>query len=130
MKIKVLRVDEITVYQYPERITSLMAFMQLVNAAKGRFIPLYRYDTKNCVPPYYIEEEKTYTYVNFSGVHTVEEEEIHVLSKAEYDARLSDLIETKCIYCVHNEDDMKDTDLKSYRDNLCLDGNCFFFEEI
>ncbi len=132
MKIKALNInaDEMAVYQYPEGIASLSAFMQFVNAAKGRFIPLYRYDTENCLPPYYIAEDQTFTYVNFSNVTTVEEKEIHVLSKAEYDARLNSLIETKCTYCVHCEEDMKDTDLKSYRNNLCLDGNCFFFEEI
>lgn len=130
MKIKALCLDEMTVYQYPEGITSLDAFMQFVNATRGRFIPLYRFDTKNCVSPYYIEEDKTCIYVNFSAISTVEEEEIHVLSKAEYDIRLNELIESKCTYCVHNNEDMKETDLKSYRNNLCLDGNCFLFEEI
>ena len=106
-------------YLYPEGIYSMEDFVAYVNLSGSKFI--------NCVPPYFVREDCGTCYVNFSAVPMMEEAEITLLSRAEYDARLREVLPHCCQGCVdfdENEDDI----LEGRRNYVGLDGYCPYYQ--
>ena len=114
-------------YQFPEGIENINDFILYLKDDKNVFVSLKRYETENCVHPYYIHEEVKQVFVNISAVVEIEECEINVLSRCEYDERLWECVERVCKDCVSYEEG---DDLKGHRDKLNLDGECFWKREI
>ena len=117
-------------YRFPPEYNSIDSLIQHINTGEQRFIKLTQFQTDNCVYPYYIESETKEIYLNFSPISIVEEEEIYVLSKEEYDEKLKQCVEEKCVNCVHYKEDLEGDYLAGHRERLSLDGECWAFEEI
>lgn len=116
-------------YQFPNGIMNINDMNNYIKESKEIFIPFIRYETENCVHPYYIREEIKQVLINFSSVCEIEECEINVLSKKQYDERLLVCVEEVCSYCVNCSEDNCD-DMKGHRERINLDGECFWKEEM
>ena len=78
-------------------------------------------------PAYFVREDCGTCYVNFSAVPMMEEAEITLLSREEYDARLREVLPHCCQGCVdfdENEDDI----LEGRRNYVGLDGYCPYYQ--
>lgn len=117
---KILEIDD-DYYYCPDGFSDIESFISYLNRHFNSFIRLKMLDTGNCVFPYFIEEDTKETYLNISGIGKINEIEVTVLSRREYDDRLKKVMEKKCIDCRHYEDG----GLEDHRDKLCLDGNCW-----
>ena len=115
-------------YLFPDGINSLKEFVDYVNQHFNTFIPLVRLKTDNCVAPYFIEEDRQLSYVNFSSISSITEEEAEVMPRKEYDVRLEQTARTKCVNCHYFEasEPLCDDNTRSF---LCLNGKCSLFIE-
>lgn len=126
---KVLEID-LYYYYYPQGICSIEDFVAYANEHYNTFIELTRFETENCVFPYFISEETKQVYINVAAMSRINEEEVTVLCRADYDSRLERIVEEKCIDCVYYYEDDNDGDnLKGHRDRLSLDGECWAYEK-
>lgn len=126
---KAIVLNNINYCKYPEGIENIEQFVDYCNKHYNSFIKLIKYSEENCCSPYFIENEFEEIYLNISSIHRIHEEEITILSKAEYDTRLRKVVAEKCIYCVNYESEASEDDLKGHRGNISLDGECFYFEK-
>lgn len=115
-------------YCYPKGMTCAEDFVAYATEHYNSFIKLERFDTENCVNPYFIEEDREIVYLNIARIEQVQEVEITVLPRIEYEARLAAVVEEKCVNCIHYEDDSYGDNMKGHRDKLSLDGECWGFE--
>ncbi|HIW72979.1 MAG TPA: hypothetical protein H9684_01515 [Firmicutes bacterium] len=114
-------------YLYPEGIYSMEDFVAYVNLSGSKFIRMRCLYSDNCVPPYFVREDCGTCYVNFSAVSVMEEAEVTLLSREEYDARLREVLPHCCRGCVdfdENEDDL----LEGRRNYVGLDGYCPYYQ--
>jgi len=122
---KALKLDY-AYYQFPSDITSVAQFVERVNQNPLRFIPLVEFLQDNCVEPYFIQEEIGVKYVNLSRINVIEACDITVMTRREYDRRLSEVVQDNCLDCVnYSEADFADN-MKGHRDKISLDGKCMF----
>ena len=113
-------------YLYPENTSSIEDFMDYIDKSENKFIPLMQlYEDNNCIAPYFIDEDKERYYLNVDTINKFHETEITLLSKAEYDSRLAELVSIICVDCINYEEDKKGENLNNFRDKLRLDGYCY-----
>ena len=117
-------------YQFPAGIERIDQFIEYINSQNNKFIPLYRFENENCVYPYFIHEETKVVYLNFSQIIEIEEAEIYVLDREQYEERLLDCVHNICRFCVNFEEDAYEDGLRGYRGKINLDGDCFWRQEI
>ncbi len=113
-------------YMLPEGMRELAEFIGFLNAPHAAFIKLTRFETENCVPPYFVAEDVKTVYLNTAVIPSVQGIEGAVLPRAEYDARLAEIVKDKCFGCAHYYEDGGD-DLEGHRGNISLDGECSDF---
>lgn len=128
LPVKILEMD-LDYYDYPQGISCLDDFIAYVRDHGHTFMKLTRFETQNCLFPYFIREEKREMYVNMATVGKISEVEATVLCRREYDARLAQIVKQKCADCAHYEEDDGDDHLKGHRDRLSLDGECWGYEK-
>lgn len=126
---KVLKADY-EYYYYPEEIDNFSDLLQYLNDNYNKFIPLVHFLEDNCLAPYFVQEDVTKVYLNVGQINLINEEEVTVLSRKEYDERLKKVIASKCVGCTRYEEDSQGEDLKDHRNNISLDGECSFYEKI
>ncbi len=124
---KVLLLDGIPC-MYPEGIDSIEEFIEYANENFSSFIPIIEYVTTECVYPYLVEEDVRERYVNLSLINSIMEDEVEVLTREEYDERLSELRDEICVNCTDYEEDSEGDNLKGHRNHMNLDGYCPYFE--
>lgn len=117
---KILEIDY-EYYYYPEGITCAKEFIDYVNDHYNSFVELTQFETENCVFPYFVKEETTKVYVNVANLNKIHEVEATILHRLDYDARLKQVVEKKCVDCINYEEG---DDLEGHRDKLSLDGEC------
>lgn len=117
-------------YQFPDGIQSIEQFAKFLNENYNSFIKLTQYSDENCREPYFIEEETLEKYLNVSDINFFHEKEITLLSKTEYDERLTKIVKEKCVNCENYIEDGAELDLKGHRNKISLDGECFFYSKI
>ena len=110
--------------KYPPGIKTKEEFIGYINTQIHTFLRLEMFDRENCAFPYFIEEDVKTIFVNMSQIHDIEEMDIKVLPKAEYDKRLAECIENVCRYCTHYEENMTVDNMKGHRNSINLDGEC------
>lgn len=125
---KVLEID-FEYYYYPEGISCIEDFIAYANAHYSSFIALTRFETHDCFYPYLVEEDTKEYYVNISFIGKIREADATILSRAEYDARLGQVVKNKCVNCTHYEENLEGDNLTGHRDKLSLDGECWMFEK-
>lgn len=88
---------------------------------------MFEINHHDCVEPFLIEEylEFVPVCINFSCCQSFKFDKIYVLSKDEYDEKLTKLINEKCHDCAYYEEG---DDIDSHRNNMCLDGTCWKYE--
>ena len=79
--------------------------------------------------PYLIKDDVKTVYLNVSKIESVNEAEIDVLSREEYDARLKEVVAEKCVDCEYYTEDTKGDNLKGHREKLSLDGECRYYKK-
>lgn len=125
---KILEIDY-DYYCYPQNISNIEDFIKYANGNYNSFIKLTRFETENCVFPYFIEEDTKEVYVNIATMKNITEEEVTVLCRKEYDARLEAVVKSKCINCANYKEDSEGDNLIGHRGKMSLDGKCYGFEK-
>lgn len=93
---KVLEID-FNYFYYPEGISCIDDFVKYLNANYNSFVELTELQTINCHYPYFISEDTKKRYLNVGNIDGVTEENVTVLSHAEYEARLNEVVKKKCV---------------------------------
>lgn len=122
---KVLEMD-CEVYLYPEGVSTPAEFAAYLERNAGKFIEMHYYSDEHCVGPYYIAEDIESRYINVNLINVFHERDITVLPREEYRKRLIDAAAKTCVNCVNYIDD---GEYESVCQKLCLDGNCWEFEQ-
>jgi hypothetical protein len=125
---KILQIDHVYFY-YPQGITCIDDFIKYANSNYNSFIQLTRFETENCVFPYFISEETEEVYVNIASMRMIAEKEATVLCRRDYDARLEQVVKKKCIDCVSYKENTEGDNLNGHREKLSLDGECWWYEK-
>ena len=125
---KIIEIDY-DYYYYPQDISSMDDFIAYLNGHYNSFVKLTRFETENCAFPYFVEEETKEVYVNISKMQKITEADATVLSRSDYDARLEQVVNKKCIDCVYYKVDTEGDNLKGHRNKINLDGECWQFEK-
>ncbi len=125
---KILEIDY-DYYYYPQNISCIDDFIKYANDNYNSFIKLTRFETENCVFPYFIGEETKEVYVNIATMEKITEVEVTVLCRLDYDIRLEQVVKKKCVDCVHYEEDAEGDNLKGHREKISLDGECWGYEK-
>lgn len=123
---KILEIDY-DYYSYPQGISSIEEFISYINRNYNSFISMTQFEVENCAFPYLIEEEKKQKYLNVSQMKCVTEVDATVLPKIEYDARLEQVVRTKCVDCTYYTEVVNGDNLKGHRGKITLDGDCWGF---
>lgn len=115
--------EEKEIYLIPENINDIDEMVDFINDNMNSYIKLMKISCRDCVYPFVIDEFMEYTPVclNFSNYKSFETDTIFVLTKDEYDERLTQLIDENCHDCIHYEEG---DDIDSHRNHMCLDGFC------
>lgn len=116
-------------YCFPQGVSCIEDFVKYANEHYNSFVELVLLESVNCCFPYFIEEEKKQEFVNIATAKSIREAEVTVLSRSDYDLRLQQVINTKCINCIHYEDDTEEDNFKGHRGKLSLDGECWCYEK-
>lgn len=122
---KLLNIDS-KFYAFPKGINGIEEFILFVKQNYYSFIEMTEYLDENCQEPFFIEEDKRIAYLNLARIERFFEFEGEVLSRKQYDKKLIEIANKKCLSCMwHNDTDTLDT----IRPNLCLDGSCWRYEK-
>lgn len=122
---KVLVLDH-SYYYYPMGINSLLGFADFANKNYAKFIPLIQLNEEDCVEPYFIKEDYKHVFLNLALVNSINEAEITVLCKEEYDNRLESCVEKVCCDCIHYAEEFDEENTYGHRGKLSLDGKCMW----
>ena len=116
-----------TRYEYPQGINDFESFIVFVNKNLNQFVAMRLFDEENCSFPYLIKEDTKAACINFSNIGAIFEEEVTILSRAEYDKRLAEVVEQKCRDCENYEEHVLEDNLAGHRATINLDGECPFY---
>lgn len=116
--------------KFPEGISNIEAFIKFLNENYHSFVELEFLIEEGCVAPFYIEEDlKTeIQYWNPSNIRLVKEAEVSILRRWEYKEKLEEVIQKKCINCIHYSDNLCDEDDKTFIEHIDLNGECYGYE--
>jgi hypothetical protein len=126
---KILILDNLP-FMYPEGIDNLEDFTEYANKNFYSFVQLNEISMKDCVYPYFVEDDITPRYVNLSLFKYYFEDDVELLSRYEYDERLKVLQEAICVHCKNYSEDDEGDNLDGHRDEMRLDGYCPNFDPI
>ena len=125
---KILEIDY-DYYYYPQGISCIEEFIAYINEHYNTFTELTRFETENCTFPYFIDEEVKQVYVNIATMQKINEVDVTILCRLDYDIRLEQIVKEKCVNCVHYEEDTEGDNLKGHRGRISLDGECYGYEK-
>lgn len=127
---KILEIDY-DYHYYPQGISRIEDFIQDANEHYNTFIELTRLEMDNCLFPYFVGEESKQVFINIATINKISEVEATILCRSDYDTRLAQVVQEKCVNCIHYEEDACEGEdhLKMYRDKISLNGECFGYEK-
>ncbi len=130
-KLNVALINNVNYCKYPKDINNIEGFIKYINERYNSFIELESFVEEGCVAPFYIEEDlKTNKrYWNTAHIRLIEESEISILRRWEYEEKLKKVISEKCVHCVHYSEDTCEQDLKSHIEHIDLNGECYGYEK-
>lgn len=120
--------DFMKYYALPENYSSAAQFINHLNYDFDHFILLKQLKSDNCRAPYFIQEDTALKYVNVAKMVSIKETDVEILPRKEYEERLMQIVQTKCIKC-KNFIEETDPTIKNNRYNINLDGECYRYEE-
>ena len=121
---KILKIDH-EYYCFPENCPTIAEFIAYANDNYNRFVELTKLDTFNCTCPYFIREDIKTVYLNLGRVDSISEVEGTILCRADYESRLLQVIQEKCVHCRSFEEDAWGANFRGYRESISLDGECW-----
>lgn len=124
---KILEIDY-DYYCYPQDISCITEFVSYINEHYNEFIEMTRFDTDQCAFPYFIKEDTSQVYINVRSIQKIEETDATVLCRSDYNARLEQVVKSKCIDCVNYEED-ENNNFVGHSDKITLDGYCWGYEK-
>ncbi len=129
-KFKVALINNIHYCKFPEGITDIKLFIAYLNENYHSFVELEYYIEEGCIAPFFIEEDlKTKKqYFNPSNIRLIQESEVSILRRWEYEEKLKKIIADKCVHCVNYTEDVCEQDFKSHVQHIDLNGECYGFE--
>lgn len=129
--IKAACFNRVNYCKYPDGIHNIKEFVAYLNLNYHSFVALEMLEEENCVAPFFITDQTPIKLEYWNPMHMrcVNEAEIYMLSKAEYDERLLKVISEKCVHCAHYSEDACEQDYQSHREHISLNGECFGFEK-
>ncbi|NTW72845.1 MAG: hypothetical protein HGA49_11485 [Eubacteriaceae bacterium] len=119
-------VIDLEYYYYPDEIVSIEEFVECAGNCTNRFVKLRQISTENCIAPYFIDTDVSDCYINLNLVNKISETEIFVLTKKEYDEKLTECVSQICNDCIYFKEDNEREDLNGFRDKLDLNCHCPF----
>ncbi len=66
-------------------------------------------------------------YFNPSNIRLIQESEVSILRRWEYEEKLKKIIADKCVHCVNYTEDVCEQDFKSHIEHIDLNGECYGF---
>lgn len=127
--LKIVNKHSFKYYEYPHGISTLDDFVLMAQKNYNSFVEMMQYSDDKCVAPYFVKEDKKRVFLNISTVLSIEEEDINLLSREEYDERLRKIVNEKCVKCIHYEEHNSGDNLEGHRENISLDGECWGYEK-
>jgi hypothetical protein len=131
MKKKVIKTNEMEQYLYPDNISTLDQFMQEIVAKSDGFVKLQYLNNDSETNPFFVSEDVKTVYVNFNNLTTIEEDEVMLMSDAEFEEQLAPFTFDICKGCAFdgNPDTGCDRILRK-RDKInILEESCFLYTD-
>lgn len=126
---KAIKIDYDEFYTYPEGVSGMEAFVDYLNKHYHAFVALTCLSMESCTYPYFIKGDTAQVYKNVSQIRMLEEVDVTILEREEYDRRLRQVVKQKCIHCANYEEHSAGDDLKGSRERISLDGECDWYVE-
>ena len=102
MNIKAIKTNEMEFYLYPEGISSLDEFVEKVVIPNEGFVKMQYLNDDAGTAPFFIRDDIKSVYVNFNNITTIEDEEVMLMSDAEFEDQLAPFTDEICAGCVFN----------------------------
>ncbi len=100
MNIKAIKTNEVEFYLYPEGISTLDDFVEKVVIPNDGFVKMRYLNDDAGTAPFFIRDDIKTVYVNFNNITTIEEEEVMLLTDAEFEDQLAPFTDEICEGCV------------------------------
>ena len=107
---------------------NIKGFVDHLNENYYPFVELDIITIVGCVAPYFIDEKTETQFWNPSHMRCIEEGEVFICTKDEYDEKLKEVIAGKYTHCINYFEDVFEQDFDSHREHINLNGECFGFE--
>ena len=131
MKKKVIKTNEMEQYLYPDNISSLDQFVEEVVSKSNGFVKMQYLNNDSDTNPFFVSEDIREVYVNFNNLTTLEEDEVMLMSDAEFEEQLAPFTYDICRGCAFdgNPDTGCDRILRK-RDKInILEEKCFLYTD-
>lgn len=129
---KVIKTNELEQYLYPDGIANLDQFMkEVVNKSDG-FVKMEYLNNDAETNPFFVHEDIKTVYVNFNNMTTLEEDEVMLMSDAEFEDHLAPFADEICENCVFDGNPGTGCDrILRKRDKInILEESCFLFADM
>ena len=100
MNIKAIKTNEVEFYLYPDGVSTLDEFVENVVKPSNGLVKMKYLNDDAGTAPFFIRDDIKTVYVNFSNITTLEEEEVMLLSDAEFEDQLEPFTLDICEGCV------------------------------
>lgn len=129
MNIKAIKTNEMEFYLYPEGISSLDEFVEKVVIPNEGFVKMQYLNDDAGTAPFFIRDDIKTVYVNFKNITTIEDEEVMLMSDAEFEDQLAPFTDEICAGCVFNGNPETGCDrILTKRDKInILDETCLLY---
>ena len=99
MKKKVIKTNEMEQYLYPDNISSLDQFVEEIVEKSSCFVKMQYLNNDSETNPFFVSEDIKTVYVNFNNLTTLEEDEVMLMSDAEFEEQLAPFTYDICKGC-------------------------------
>ena len=128
---KIIRTNEMEQYLYPDGITNLDQFMEEVVLKNDGFVKMEYLNNDADTNPFFVHEDIKTMYVNFRNLTTLEEDEVMLLSDAEFEEQLAPFADEICEHCIFDGNPETGCDrILRKRDKInIIEDSCFLFAD-
>ena len=113
---------------YPEGTKNIKDFVDYLNKNYYSFVDMDIFVDEGCVSPYFIDGKTETQFWNPSHMRCIEEGEVFICTKDEYDEKLKEVIAGKCTHCINYSEDVCEQDFDSHREHITQNGECYGIE--
>ena len=131
MKKKVIKTNEMEHYLYPDNISSLDQFVEEIVEKSSGFVKMQYLNNDSETNPFFVSEDIKTVYVNFDNLTTLEEDEVMLMSDAEFEEQLAPFTYDICKGCAFDGNPETGCDrILRKRDKInILEEKCFLYTD-